>query len=52
MTKPGAATKETTSIPVGGCAVATPNTPAKTGPANVSWQATDVTKAERAQLKG
>ena len=52
MAKPGAVTKETTSIPDAGCAVATPITPAKPGPANVSWQAMDVTKAERALLKG
>ncbi len=31
MAKPGAVTKETTSIPVAGCAVATPITPAKPG---------------------
>jgi bifunctional enzyme CysN/CysC len=52
MAELGAVTKETASIPIAGCAAATPNTPAKSGPANVSWQAMDVTKAERAQLKG
>jgi hypothetical protein len=50
MAELGAVTKETASIPVAGCAAATPNTPAKTGPASVSWQAMGVTKAERARL--
>ncbi len=56
MPKPGSATKasiasspssfnDNSSVPV-------PITPAKSGATNVSWQASDVTKAERALLKG
>ncbi len=55
MAKPSASAQATVSIspsPVAGSAAAIPIRPEKAGATNVSWQTTDVTKSERAQLKG